>query len=119
MVSSSSLFAFVKPLKSKPPTALPTFQAFSSLPPTTDVHHHAHYDHHHDNDHLRPLLVEGIEVDVPKVEDRGKHLDDKTMKKKYENEFDPMVEDWTHPPNAFLCFCGEGQSLECSLCSQS
>ena len=34
--SSLSLFAFVKPLRSKPPTALPMFQAFSSLQPTTD-----------------------------------------------------------------------------------
>ena len=28
-----------------------------------------------DNDYLRPLLVKCIEVDVPKMEYRGKHLD--------------------------------------------
>ena len=71
------LFVFAKPLRPKPPTVLPTLQAFSSRPPTTDGHDQFDDidERGNDNDYLRPLLVKCIEVDVPKMEYRGKHLD--------------------------------------------
>ena len=57
---------------------MPRLQAFSFLPPTTDGRVDTDdiddifdigHDQIDDNYHLCPLLVEGIEVDVPKMED--------------------------------------------------
>ena len=46
-----------------------------------DDHDYHNHERDYDNDHLGPLLVECIEVDVAKMEDWGEHLDKEKIDK--------------------------------------